>query len=64
MYLRFTLRARAAAPFLSGITHDLDEKIQVRGNVTLGGRGTYQTDEAASRARRPGIHYAIYAMTR
>jgi hypothetical protein len=64
MYLRFTINARAAVVFVSRIVHDLDEKIQMTGNVTLSGRGTYHIDEVASRARRPGIHYAVYAMTR
>ena len=64
MYRRFTLRGRAAAPFLSRMIHSLIEKIQMTGTVTFGGCRTYQTDEAASRARRPGIDYAVYVMTR
>jgi len=64
MDLRSTLRARDAAPLLSRIIHDPDEKIQATGSVTLSGRRTYQIDEAASRARRPGIYFAVYAMTR
>jgi len=64
MYLRFIIHASAAAPLLSRIIHDPGEKIQATGSVTLGGRRTYQIDEAASRARRPGIYFAVYAMTR